>query len=340
MSVRLRIAVAGTLVAVSVGVPWVLQHQAQAALRARHDTLVQQASRLSLLLEENGRLSNQVVQAKAPSALTADQLRELLRLRNEKHWLAEQANAAALWPAKTLDPAQLSPAELKAALCAELMEAMKRILPLLQPALQKYALDHSNQTPDGFSDLRDYFPLVAGQKMPGLDEFEFVRENGPWAPGPRPGDALLLRGDPGSPPGSGPEVHIYGFSDGRVLEVSSEDGHFSDWEREHLTAAPAGTEEKVFLEAADTVQERAHITELAASVGISAEDASRFFVQLKQQEATLGPRLDELRKSLTGSPEEQQQQVRAAVEAELTRLASQTLGDKGPALVQKMTEGK
>jgi len=340
MSVRLRIAVAGTLVAVSVGVPWMLQYQAQATSRANHDAVARQASRLTRLVSENSRLSNLVAQARQSSALTAEQLHELLMLRNEKRWLAEQANTAAPLPAGTLDPTQLSPAELKAELRAELIEAMKRILPMLQPALQKYALDHSNQTPESFSDLEDYFPLADGRKMIGLQEFRFVRENGPWAPGPRPGDTLLLRADPGLRQGDGPDVRIYGFSDGRVLEVTAEDGQFNDWEQQHLTAAPAGTEEKVFLEATGTAQERAQVTELAASVGISAEDASRFFDQLKQQEKTLGPRLDELRKSLTGSPEEQQRQMRAAVEAELNKLAIETLGDKGPALVQKMAEGK
>jgi hypothetical protein len=47
-----------------------------------------------------------------------------------------------------------------------------------------------------------------------------------------------------------------------------------------------------------------------------------------------------MEKGLTGSPEEKQSQMRAAVEEELTKLASETLGDKGPALVQKIAEGK
>jgi hypothetical protein len=122
--------------------------------------------------------------------------------------------------------------------------------------------------------------------------------------------------------------------------VTSEDGHFDDWEALHLNLAPAGLEEKVFLEPSATIQQRAHVTALAASVGIPAEAATRFFTELKQQEKTLGPRLEELRKSLTGSPEEQQRQLQAAVQAELNKLASETLGDKGPALVQKLTEGK
>jgi hypothetical protein len=335
MNATLRIVVVCALVAASMGVPWMLRHQAQIALRARHDVLEQQASRLSLLVEENGRLSNLVAQAKESSPLTAEQLRELLRLRNEKRWLAEQANLAARLATGTSDQAQLSPAELKTALCAEMIEAMKRILPALQAALQKYALAHPNQRPGSLSDLADCFPWVDGRKMVGLQTFKFARDEGPG-----PGDALLLRGDPGSRPGSGPEVRIYGFSDGRVLEVSSEDGHFDDWEHWHLTAAPTGTEEKIFLEAAGTAQERAQLTELAASVGISAEDANRFFVQFKQLENALDQKFEDAQKSQTGSPDAMWSQMRADAEAELTRLASQTLGDKGPALVQKMAEGK
>jgi hypothetical protein len=135
-------------------------------------------------------------------------------------------------------------------------------------------------------------------------------------------------------------VRVYGFSDGRVVEVSSEDGHFGDWEAQRMNSPPAGTEEKIYLEAEGTVRERAHLTELAASVGISAEDASRFFDELKQHEKVLGQRFSEMEKSLTGSAEEKQTQMRTAVEEELTKLASETLGDQGPALVHKMVEDK
>jgi hypothetical protein len=331
MRTAFRIGIAVALVAVSAGVPWVLQHQAQVELRTRRAAWEQQASRLSLLVQENGRLSNLVAQAKASSPLTTEQLRELLRLRNEKRWLAEQTNLAARLATGTSDQAQLSPAELKTALCAEMAEAMKRILPALQPALQKYALAHPDQPPDSFSELQDYFPLVAGRKMVGLQTFEFAREGGP-----RPGDALLLRGSPGSRPRDGSEVRIYGFSDGRAVEVSSEDGHFDDWEAQHLSSALGGTEEKISLEAKETTQERARVAEIGVSVGISAEDAGRFFDRVRQQQKVLGQRFEEMEKSLTGSPEEKHRQMRAAVEKELNKLAIETLGDKGPALVKKM----
>ena len=311
--------------------PWVLRYQTRLELRARQDAIEQQAVRLSLLVGENGRLSNQVAQAMASQSLTPEQLRELLRLRNEKRWLAEQTNLAARMATGPPEPAQLSPAEFLTALTAEMTEAMKRILPALQPALQKYALAHTNQPPDSFSDLQDSFPLVDGRKMAGLQTFEFAREEGP-----RPGDALVLRGQAGRRSADGPEVRVYGFSDGRVVEVSSEDGNFDEWEAQHLSSAPAGTEQRVSLEAKEIAQERARIAELGVSVGISTEDAGRFFDRAKQQQKVLGPKLAELEKSLTGSPEEKQRQMRAAIGEELNKLAVETLGDKGPALLQKM----
>jgi hypothetical protein len=331
MRSALRIGIASALVAVSAGVPWVLQHQAQLELRARRDTLEQQAGRLSLLAQENGRLSNLISRAEASPALTTEQLHELLRLRNEKRWLADQTKLLATLAGGTSDLAQRSPAELETTLSTEMTEAMKRILPTLPPALQKYALAHSNQPPVDFSDLQDYFPLFDGRKMVGLQTFEFAREGGP-----RPGDALILRGDVGRRPGDDNEVRVYGFSDGRVVEVAAEDGRFEDWETQHLTSAPAGTEEKFHLEAEETAQERARVAEVGALVGISAEDAGRFFDRVKQRQKFLGPKLAEMEKSLTGSPEEKQRQKQAAVEAELNKLAIETLGDKGPALVQRM----
>jgi len=351
MRTAFRIGIAGALFALSIAVPWVLQHHAQLELRARRDALEQQAKRLSLLAQENRRLSNLVAQAKASPRLTEEQLHELLRLRNEKRWLGEQTNLVARLreennqlkarlAAGTSGPGQLTPAELETALSVEMTEAMKRVLAALQPALQKYALVHSNQSPASFSDLRDYFPVVAGRKMVGLQSFEFPREEGP-----RPGDALILRGDVGRRPSDGSEVRVYGFSDRRVVEVSSEDGHFEGWEAQHMSTALAGTEEKFYLEAEATVREReetererARITALGASLGISTEDAGRFFDRLRQQEKILGPKFAEMEKSLTGSPEEKQRQKRAAIEAELNKLAIETLGDKGPPLVQKLGE--
>jgi hypothetical protein len=192
MRTSVRLGLAGLLVILSAGVPCALQHRARLELRARREALRQQAGRLSLLAEQNGRLSNLVARAKTAPPLTGEQLRELLRLRNEKRRLAERTNPAA-----------------------------------------------------------------------GL-------------------------GDEDS------------------------------------------------LEAEDTARDRAHLVELAAAVGISAQDASRFFDQLRQEEKAL----EETWKGLSGSEAEKQSQMRAIAQEELSKLATQALGQKGPALVRKMAEGK
>jgi hypothetical protein len=197
MNTALKIGFAGVLVAVSAGVPFVLQRQAQLELRARQAAFEQQASQLALVAEENGRLSNLVAQANASPSLTAEQLRELLRLRNEKHWLAEQTNL-----------------------------------------------------------------LVRLAEQQGAPEDE------------------------------------------------------------------------------GTMRERARLAQVGASLGISAEATDRFFDRVKQQQDVFVQKFEEMQKSLTGTPEEKQRQMRAALEAEVSKLAAETLGDKGPALVQKMFERK
>jgi hypothetical protein len=99
-------------------------------------------------------------------------------------------------------------------------------------------------------------------------------------------------------------------------------------------------EENVNLESEGTAQERTRLVEVGASLGISADDVGRFFDRIKQQQSALGQKTEEMQKSLTGSPEEKQKQMRAAIQEELNKIAIETLGDKGPALVQKMVEPK
>jgi hypothetical protein len=166
-------------------------------LRARQGALEQGASRLSLLAEENGRLSNRVAQANASPPLTADQLRELLRLRNEKHWLAEQTNL------------------------------------LVRLAIQQVA----------------------------------------------------------------PEDEV-------------------------------------------TMRERARLAQVGASLGITAEATGLFLDRVQEQRGALVQKIQEMQRGLAGTPEEKQRQMQAAMQQDLSKLAIETLGDKGPALVQKMVERK
>jgi hypothetical protein len=91
------------------------------------------------------------------------------------------------------------------------------------------------------------------------------------------------------------------------------------WEAQHLTSAPAGTEEQVYLQADPTLRERARLVEVGAGLGVSAEDASRLFDRVSQQKEVFGPN---------------------AVEEELKKLAIETVRSQGPAMEQKQGEHK
>jgi uncharacterized protein YlxW (UPF0749 family) len=197
MNTALKIGFAAVLIAASGGVPFAVQRQARLELRARQQAFEQQAGQLAHLAEENGRLSNVVAQANASLSLTAEQLRELLRLRNEKHWLAEQTNL-----------------------------------------------------------------LVRLAEQQGAPEDEGTR------------------------------------------------------------------------------RERARLAQVGASLGIPADATDRFFDRAQQQQAALVQKFEDMEKSLAGTPEEKQRQMQAAMQEEINKLAIETLGDKGPALVQKMVERK
>ena len=85
-------------------------------------------------------------------------------------------------------------------------------------------------------------------------------------------------------------------------------------------------------------QERARFAEIVAPAGVSAEDATRFMNRLKELEPVLGPKFDAMEKTLTGTPEEKQQQMKAAIRVELEKAATEIFGTKGTAVVDKMME--
>jgi hypothetical protein len=78
------------------------------------------------------------------------------------------------------------------------------------------------------------------------------------------------------------------------------------------------------------------MTEKAAELGMSAQDAERFHSRLTELEPELNKRFKEFETSFTGTPEEIQKQIEAAGRAELNKIATEVLGEKGPALVEKM----
>jgi hypothetical protein len=87
----------------------------------------------------------------------------------------------------------------------------------------------------------------------------------------------------------------------------------------------------------DEQRERAKLAALAESVGIAEEDANRFLDRLKELEPAMQKKFEELEKSLDGS-EAKSKALKDAIQAELERVAVETLGEKGRDLVRKMAE--
>jgi hypothetical protein len=75
---------------------------------------------------------------------------------------------------------------------------------------------------------------------------------------------------------------------------------------------------------------------MAAEAGVSTDDAARFFKRIKELEPTLTPKFEELERGLAGTPEEKAKQMKAAVKAEMERIAVEIMGEKGRALIDKM----
>jgi len=85
-------------------------------------------------------------------------------------------------------------------------------------------------------------------------------------------------------------------------------------------------------------ESRTEFESLALSVGISAEDAERLYERMKELGPELDAKFEQMEKSLSGTPEEKNQQRRAAVKSEMEKLAIEIVGEKGRELVKKIEE--
>jgi hypothetical protein len=226
-----------SLVAASVATPLIVYSLAQAKWHERDEFLRRLAGQLAELTAENEHLSDLVAEAKT-NALSRDQLTELLRLRGQIRSLREKTNAiqrlqnenqglqAGLDTGQNPKAAQ-SEAELSKELAAETIDVMKNVFAELQSALKKFADDHKGRAPNSFSQLRNYFPVSAGKRMPGLYTFEFIRDDAP-----RPDDVLILREARTRRTPEGKLARVYAFSDGTVVEVyQADDDDFDVWEK-------------------------------------------------------------------------------------------------------------
>jgi hypothetical protein len=120
----------------------------------------------------------------------------------------------------------------------------------------------------------------------------------------------------------------------RLKEVLGED-RIALQEAEALVRAEE--EKKQQAERSDQSM-RAEIASYAEEAGVPAQDAQKFFDRLQQSQAELTAKFGELEKSLTGTPEEKDEKMKAIIKPVLEQMAVETMGEKGRLLVQIMIQ--
>jgi hypothetical protein len=239
---KAKTAVVTAVVAASVVVPLLVQHQAQARMRDGDETLRRQAAQLAAQKTENDRLSNLA----ANSSLSKEQLNDLQKLRAEVGPLRQQADEVAQLQqenrqlkAKMGQDRPKTPLQLKEEAVAKMSYGKNWIIGFYQ-----YAEKHNGQFPTNFEEAAAFVPDNAkNQSKVTSDQFEIVFQGSPSSL-QKPQDIIVLRekeaqnaGGSSHPPGQW--AKIYTFADGHSavhLELSN---NFDDYEKAHMISPPA-----------------------------------------------------------------------------------------------------
>jgi hypothetical protein len=182
--------------------------------------------------------------------LSGEERSELLRLRGQIGLLREQNNLVEKFRRENAslearsDERPKTPdsdSEWEKELSADTITCMETVLRELPSAWARFSADNQGKAPSDFDDLRNYLTRD-GHRLTGVYTFEFVRGEGP-----KPGDALILReATPRSKDTN--MLRVYGFADGRAVEMSFPDAEWRGkeqirWERAQLGLPPPVFEE-------------------------------------------------------------------------------------------------
>lgn len=234
---KLKIGIVSAVVVASVVTPLVLQHQARARLRGQDDSLGQQQTQLTALIEENKRLSDLA----ASSLLSSNQPEELQRLRAEAAALQQPTSTVATLreenrrlQASVASPP--TPLEMREEAIARMEFSKYWMLALIQ-----YAGEHQDQLPTEFDQAKDFLPQQArAETNVTTDQFEIVYQ-GKWRDVKKPSDTIILREKQARQSPYGNWTRAYGFADGHSEIHSAADGNFEPWEKDRiLTPATPG----------------------------------------------------------------------------------------------------
>ncbi len=237
---RIRILIAVPILAASLALPIACYYWSADRLRGTKLALAQQGAELARAKEQSQELARS--RTNLNGELSAGELTELLRLRNELGRLRRATND----PVKT--PAEIGPTatdsniladgaarirspEFMAELSTETRQAVPAICAALPTALQKFKAEHQEEH-ISLRDLRGYLPISEGRALPGINSFEFIRPGGPEI-----NDEIILREIGVRVQPDGKFARVYGYRNGAAVEAVSENGDFQDWEKEHMVPA-------------------------------------------------------------------------------------------------------
>lgn len=232
-------AVAAGIIALGVGAPFFLQHQAHAKLAAFDDLLHQQAAKISSRQAEHDRLSGLAASASLPQK----QLADLQRLRAEMASLqpaaADAVNLSAENSRLQRDITPKGPLQLKEEIIARVSHNKNLLI-----AFYQYSQQHNGQFPTNFNDAVPFLSAEAkNQTKVSSEQFEIVFSGSPTSV-TNPADIIALREkDAWSTVNtSNPQVKwakIYGFVDGHVIVHQEPENNFADFENAHIASPPS-----------------------------------------------------------------------------------------------------
>jgi RNA polymerase sigma factor (sigma-70 family) len=217
----------------------VVQQQAQKQQRTDNASLQQQ---LAQLQTDNESLSNRLAATGDARPFSSEQMNELLKLRGEVGALRRQNGELGKLREENHQlqrrtapgqnqTAEMSPDEQQfEASQAETINAMK----FFGLASRLYAGDHHDQYATNFDQMKDQLG-PAYTNLP-LESFEFV--NAGLVNDTLPDKIIFRERTPRQKPGGG-WTRIYCLADGSVQTITSADGNFDFFEREHMVAPPA-----------------------------------------------------------------------------------------------------
>ena len=239
---KIQAGVLGAVVLIGATATLVVQHQAQASLRAQAESMRQQSAELARQQAENERLAG-LAQTGGPRANT---LGDLASLRSEVASLRQQTNSLAVsleekrrlrarnTPQPDMSPAALEAMEEDRQWAIGGMNYSKQWL----LAFHMFASENRDSFPGSFDEAQPFLPKAAQAETNfTTGQFEILYR-GPISNITSPALTVVLRQKQARQNQGGRWSRTYGFADGHCEVASSSDGNYDDWEKQHIVMPP------------------------------------------------------------------------------------------------------